>query len=438
MLLIVLMTIMTSAVSAQNSRIEFEEFTLKNGLRVIMHRDTTNPIVSVNIWYLVGSKDEDSGRTGFAHLFEHIMFQGSKNVGKTEHFSYINKAGGTLNGTTNQDRTNYFETVPSNQLELVLWLESDRMMYLDVNQENFDNQREVVKEEKRERYDNRPYGSWVEKMLNAAFPGHPYFMPTIGSMEDLNNAGLEDAQNFYKRFYRPDNAVLVISGDIDYKETKGLVEKYFSVGGNNSLSHPWVRGNYPEIKFYAGEIRDTIYDNVQLPALYIGYRIEGYNSEDRYALNVISSILSDGRSSRLYRNIVYEKKLAKSVNTFVWDLQIGGLVMITSTGYPQSDLKNIEEEIQLQIERIKTQPVSAQELEKAKNGLENDFTEMRQTTMGKADLLAFYKVNFNNPELINSDIENYLRVTPEDIMKTANKYFVNDNRVVLYYVNKNK
>jgi len=417
-------------------RIEFEEHTLRNGLRLIMHRDTTNPIVSVNIWYLVGSKDEDPGRSGFAHLFEHMMFQGSKNIGKTEHFSYINKAGGTLNGTTNQDRTNYFETVPSNQLELVLWLESDRMMYLNVNQENFDNQREVVKEEKRRNYDNRPYGSWMEKMLNQAFQGHPYFTPTIGSMEDLNNASLEYAQSFYRRFYRPENAVLVISGDIDYDETKSLVEKYFGAAVNDPHYPSSLRRNYPEVKFHTGEIRSTIQDNVQLPALYMGFKIEGTNSEDRYPLQIISSVLSEGRSSRLYRSIVYEKKLAKSILSFVWDLQLGGLFIINSTGYPNGDLGKIEAEIQSQIRRLKTEAVSESELEKAKNRIENDFTEMRQTTIGKADLLAFYKVNFGNVDRINSDIENYLKVTPEDIMRTANKYFADDNRVVLYYVPK--
>ena len=415
--------------AALQSNIEFQEYDLQNGLHVILHRDDSNPIVSVDIWYMVGSKDEDPGHTGFAHLFEHMMFQGSRNVGKTEHFSYIQKAGGTLNGTTNADRTNYFESVPSNQLELVLWLESDRMMQLNVTQENFDNQREVVKEEKRQRYDNRPYGTWSINMYNRAFPNHPYRMPPIGSMKDLNEASLDYAQGFYKKYYAPDNAVLVISGDIDYQGTGELVEKYF---GNITPART-NKKNYHEINLNTGEIRDTIYENVQLPALFIGYKTYGNRSKDYYALQILSSLLTDGKSSRLYKDIVYNKKLAKSVNSFVSEMQIAGLFIVNSTGYQHSDLEKIEDEIYSQIESLKTKPVSDYELEKIKNSIENDFTNMRQTALGKAELLAHYYVYLNNTELINSDLKNYLDVTPREIMDAANKYFSRENRVVLYY-----
>jgi len=255
-------------------------------------------------------------------------------------------------------------------------------------------------------------------------------MPPIGSMKDLNEASLDYAQNFYKRYYAPDNAVLVISGDIDYEETKKLVEKYFG-----SISPAKTNeGNYPEVNLYTGEIRDTIYENVQLPALFIGYKTPENTSRDHYSLEILSSLLTDGRSSRLYNDIVYDKKLAKSVNSFVSDMQLAGLFIINSTGFQHSDLKKIEDEIYLQIESLKTKPVSDYELEKVKNAIENDFTNMRQTTHGKAELLAHYYVYFNNTELINSDIKNYLDVTPPEIMYAANKYLSQDNRVVLYFV----
>src|SRR5512143_2901117 len=226
--LIIIMSLASYRLSpADTEKIEFEEYDLPNGLHVILHQDNSNPLVSVDIWYHVGSKNEDTNHTGFAHLFEHMMFQGSAHVGKAGHFSYIQKAGGTLNGTTNQDRTNYFETVPSNALELVLWLESDRMSTLNVTQENFDNQREVVKEEKRQRYDNVPYGSRFYYLFKNIYKGTEYGWIPIGSMQDLNDASLAYAQDFYRKYYAPDNAVLVIAGDIDYNETKELVEKYF-------------------------------------------------------------------------------------------------------------------------------------------------------------------------------------------------------------------
>ena len=233
-----------SALKTQ-TKIEFTEYDLNNGLHVILHQDKTNPIVTLNVWYHVGAKDEDTKRTGFAHLFEHMMFQGSKDIGKAEHFTYIQKAGGTLNGTTNQDRTNYFETVPSNQLELVLWLESDRMSFLNVTQENFDNQREVVKEEKRQRYDNVPYGNRWGNLYKRAFKDQVYEWLPIGSMEDLNDADLGYAQEFYSKYYSPDNAVIVISGDIDFDNSKNSFKKYFG----DLKPCKTNKNKYPEIIF---------------------------------------------------------------------------------------------------------------------------------------------------------------------------------------------
>lgn len=432
--ILIIMTLITNdGIESQVTDIEFEEFDLPNGLHVIMHKDNTNPLVSVNIWYHVGAKDEDNGRTGFAHLFEHMMFQGSENVAKTGHFDYIQKAGGTLNGTTNLDRTNYFESVPSNQLELVLWLESDRMGTLKVNQENFDNQREVVKEEKRQRYDNTPYGSRFVELSKRLFKEQTYEWMPIGSMEDLNAADLGYAQTFYKKYYSPDNAVIVVSGDINYSETKKLVKKYFS----DLKPAKTTKNKYKEIIYNQGEIQDTIYDNVQLPALYMGYKIPGMKAEEIHALEILSMILGDGRSSRLYNNIVYTKKMAKSSGAFVFDNEMGGIFVISSTGFKNTNLDSLEKEITSIIEGIKNNEVSDKELDKAKNSVENDYITRMQTTMGKADLMAHYWTYFKNTSLINSDINNYLNITKEDLLNAARKYLNTDNRVVLYYLPKN-
>ncbi|MBZ0204196.1 MAG: insulinase family protein [Ignavibacteria bacterium] len=428
-LILILMFTLSAQVKGQASNVEFEEFDMKNGLHVIMHKDNANPIVSVDIWYHVGAKDEDPGRTGFAHLFEHMMFQGSDNIGKSEHFNYVQKAGGTVNGTTSQDRTNYFESAPSNQLELLLWLESDRMQTLKVTQENFDNQREVVKEEKRMRYDNAPYGSRWGEMMKRAFKDETYEWIPIGSMEDLNNADLQYAQEFYRKYYSPDNAVLVISGDIDYDNARKLTEKYFS-----EIKPAETKKNaYPEITFNSGEIRDVIYDNVQLPAVYIGYKIPGMTNKEVRALEIISMIIGDGRSSRLYENIVYKKKTAKSSGSFVWDNEVGGLFIVYATGFKNTDLDSLTTDITGIIDQLSEGEVLEKEIQKAKNSIENDQVNSRQTILGKADALANYWTFFKNTAMINTIVDDYLGVTKDDILNAAKKYLSTSNRVVLYY-----
>jgi predicted Zn-dependent peptidase len=424
-----MMNVNVSEVHTQ-ARVDFIEFDLENGLHVILHKDNTNPIVTVDIWYLVGSKDEDSNHTGFAHLFEHMMFQGSANVGKAEHFTYIQKAGGTLNGSTNQDRTNYFETVPSSQLELVLWLESDRMGTLNVTTENFDNQREVVKEEKRQRYDNVPYGSRFYNLFKDAFPGHPYRWIPIGSMDDLNSADVKYAQNFYNKFYAPNNAVLVIAGDMEYEKTRILVEKYF--GPLNPA--PPKPNSFPEDRLFTGEVRDTIFDNVQLPAVYFGYKLPPISSPDIYPLDLLSMILAQGKSSRLYRKMVYEEKISKSVNCFLWELELGTLFIINSVGLKEADIHSLENSIDEEIENVKKQSVTAFELEKVKNSVETDRVNRLQTLIGRAELLAHYWSYFRNTELVNTDLDNYLNVTLKEIQTAANKYLTQNNRVVLYFL----
>ncbi len=427
---VLILTLLFAANTFSQEAVEFQQYDLENGLHVILHKDNTNPIVTVDIWYHVGAKDEDPAHTGFAHLFEHMMFQGSKNVGKTQHFTYIQKAGGTLNGTTNQDRTNYFETLPSNQLELALWLESDRMSMLNVTQENFDNQREVVKEEKRQRYDNVPYGSKWINLFGKAFKGQTYEWMAIGSMEDLNRADVAYAQGFYKKYYSPDDAVLVISGDINYDDAKVLVKKYFS---DLTPAHT-ERKIYPEVIYNQGEIKDSVFEKVQLPALYMGYKIPGASSEDIDALDLLSSVLSDGKSSRLYQKIVYGNKSAKSVTSFLYDNELAGLFIVSSTGFKSSNLDELEKQLTEEINKLKTDLVTDQELEKAKNSAEADYTNRLQTTMGKADMLAEYWTFHKNTNLVNTRIKDFLNVTPQQLMDAAKKYLNTENRVVLFYL----
>lgn len=413
--------------------IDFVEYDLSNGLHVILSRDNTNPIVCVDIWYHVGSKDENKVKTGFAHLFEHMMFQGSQNVGKTEHFKYVQNAGGTLNGSTTQDRTNYYETLPVNNLETALWLESDRMSTLKVNQENFDNQREVVKEEKRQRYDNVPYGNRFNYMFDLAYINHPYHWTPIGSMDDLNRAELTDAQNFYKKFYCPNNATLSIVGDIDIAQTKSLVDKYFA-----SLSRSEnIPRDYPGDIFHQGEKTDTVYDNIQLPSIYIGYKIPPVTSNENFCFELLSTILSNGKGSRFYKKIVYDKKLARTISSFNYNLELGGLFVISSNGLPKSDLNLIKSEIDGELLKLAGENVTDWELEKAKNVFETNLENRTQTVYGKSELLNQFHTFFNDTKMVNSLIQTVQKISAEDIKKAVNEYLTPDNRVILFYYPKN-
>jgi len=422
---------MTKAQKAGN--INFIEYDLNNGLHVILHEDHSTPIVAVDIWYHVGSKNEEAQRTGFAHLFEHMMFQGSAHVGKAEHFLYIQKAGGMLNASTTQDRTNYFEVVPSHQLELVLWLEADRMMSLNVNQENFDNQREVVKEERRWRYENRPYGTHWEEMFARAFKVHPYHHIPIGSMEDLDAASLQDVQAFFNKYYVPNNAVLAISGDIDRTQTKRLVRKYFGQipRGNTHIQQPTVV-EPPQTQ----QVHDVIYDNVQLPAVYIAFHIPQEGSPEYYPLDLLSEILSAGKSARLYQSLVYEKRIAQSVNAFSYAMEHPGLFYISSIVAPGRTPEVVEKAIVEELDKMKNETVSERELDKAKNQTETSIVNNRQSVLGKADELAHYYTFFKNTDEINHQLERYAQVTREDILEVAKKYLTTENSTVLYYLAK--
>lgn len=419
---------------ARVGMIDFIEFTLENGLRAILHEDHSTPIVAVDVAYRVGSKNEDSEKTGFAHLFEHLMFDGSPNVKRGEFDRYITRAGGWDNAYTTWDITNYYEVVPANEVELVLWLEADRMAGLNISDVSVHTQREVVKEERRWRVDNRPYGTAEEKIFAHAYKNHPYRWPVIGYMEHLDRATLHDVEGFFKTFYVPNNATLVIVGDIDPAEVRKLVVKHFGwiPRGRNSI--PRVRViEEPQQE----EEREVIPDNVQLPALFVAYRIPEEGHRDFYPLVLLSNILSVGESSHLYQSLVYEKEIAEDVEASTIPMEDPGLFLITATAMDGSGSDILEEEIEKEIDTLKRHPVSVKELEKVKNQIEASMTFGKQRVDQKAQLLAHYATLRGDAHQLNREIERYLEVMRDDTSRVVNQYLTKSNRTVLHYIPKN-
>jgi len=416
--------------------VRFTDERLANGLRLIVAEDHLAPVAAVNIWYDVGSKHEQPGKTGFAHLFEHVMFQGSRNVGKAEHIALVQAAGGTMNGTTWLDRTNYFETVPSHQLELALWLEADRMgTLLDaLSQENLDNQREVVKNEKRWSYDNRPYGSWNEKLQAHLFPpDHPYHHSTIGSMEDLDAASLDDVQAFFRTWYAPNNAVLSVVGDVDSGQVRAWTERYFgpipanpSIPGLGDLSLPATLG---------GERRETVPDKVPLPRIYVGFRAPAFGDPRMDALDVASQILAGGKGSRLHKRLVRQERIAQDVALFTLGF-VGGASITAgwATVRPGVGIERVERAFHEELERLATDPVSDDELARARALIEADELGALSRVEERADRLSMYATLFDEPERINRTLARYLSVSAMDIQEAAAATLRPDNRVVLTYV----
>ena len=418
-------------------KVEFTESRLPNGLRLIISEDHLAPVAAVNIWYNVGSKHEVAGKTGFAHLFEHVMFQGSAHVGKAEHIALVQAAGGTMNGTTWLDRTNYFETMPAHQLDLALWLEADRMgTLLDaLSQENLDNQREVVKNEKRWSYDNRPYGSWVEKMLGSIFPdGHPYHHPTIGSMADLDAASVEDVSDFFRLHYAPNNAVLSVVGDVDPEHVRAAVEKFFgAIPANPNLPAPLPDMSLPPS--IGGEIREVIPDRVPLPRIHFGFRGPIFGDQRLDALDIAGKILAGGKGSRLHRRLVREERLAQDVALFSMGLVAGASITAGwATARPGVDLVTLETAFWEELEKLGRELVSDDELERAKALTEADELGALQRVDEKADRLSMYATLFDEPDMINRILPRYLSTTAEQIRDVAAQVFVADNRAVITYV----
>lgn len=408
-------------------QINLTEFRLDNGLRVIFHEDHSTPIVAVNIWYHVGSKNEAPGRTGFAHLFEHLMFQGSKHYDK-DYFGPLQEAGGTLNGSTNTDRTNYWEVVPANFLELALWLESDRMGHLleAMTEEKLNNQRDVVKNEKRQNYDNRPYGLVSAKISEALYPPeHPYHWLTIGSMDDLDAASLEDVKDFFRRFYTPNNASLVVAGDFDSAEARRLVEKYFGpLGRGPEVKH--IEASQPRLE---KELRVAMEDRVSLPRLYIVWHSMPQYTSDEAALDTAATILTNGKGSRLYKALVYEKQIAQEVVAFNNTRELAGQFQLIATAKPGKTLEELEAAIHEEVEKLKREPPTLEEVQRAYNARESSLIYGMQTVGGfggKSDQFNLYATFLNEPNYFQEDLARYAQVTADDVTRALNTYLTNE------------
>jgi len=405
-----------------------EEFKLSNGLRVVLSPDRAIPVVSIAVYYDVGSRNEKEGRTGFAHLFEHMMFQGSENVPKAAHFQYIFNAGGTMNGTTSTERTNYFETLPSNYLPLAFWLESDRMRSLKVTQENLDNQRHAVQEEKRLRYDNQPYVTAFLRMNELIFKNPANAHSTIGSMEDLDAATIDDIKEFFRIYYAPNNAVITVVGDFDNDEARALAEKYFGDIPAQPVPPP-VDVSEPE----AVAIREeTFHDPLApAPAFVLGWKIPVRRTTDFYALSLAGTLLFEGDSSRLYQKLVKGDESVVSIEGGVDERRGPSALYIFALPKPGQEVSTIREQIFDEIQRISTEGPTEAEMEKLRNSLCNDAVRGRQSTMYRAQRLAEFALYDSNPHLVDSELDHYLAVTADDIKNATARYVNVDNRVVL-------
>lgn len=471
------------SISAQKN-IEFIEYDLPNGLHVILHEEHATPIVAVTILYHVGSKNEKSNRTGFAHFFEHLLFEGSTNIERGEYDTYVESNGGALNANTSQDRTFYYELLPSNQLELGLWLESERLLHAKVDTKGIETQRSVVKEEKRQRVDNQPYATFIEEMFKRMFKEHPYNWVPIGSMADLDAAQEQDYVDFYRTFYVPSNATLCIAGDFNLAETKKWIDKYFgsipageainvyrdfenlseeafkakynvsknAFDGNNFMAtkDPQAKKvittakntpvNIPRPKKTDekpnGVIRDVIYDNIQLPAVFMAYRFPEESHKDMYALQLLNEVLSGGASSRINKSLVEKNQLAVAAFSFAYGLEDAGVGIFAAIGANEVPIEKIEAAFDEQIELIKTELITQEEFEKIRNQFENNFISSNASIAGIAENLANSHVYFGSANYVNTELKNYMAVTREDVLRVAQKYFTQDARIILHYLPK--
>jgi zinc protease len=413
------------------------EHRLDNGLRVIVSEDHLAAVVAVNVWYDVGSRHETTGHTGFAHLFEHLMFQGSANVGRGEHFSIVNAAGGTLNGTTWCDRTNYFETLPSHHLATGLWLEADRMGGLldALDQPNLDNQREVVKNEKRQTRDNQPYGSWLEHLHELSYPpGHPYHHTTIGSMEDLDAASLEDARAFYATWYAPDNAVLSIVGDVETSDAIGLAEHYFAgIPAKGGFPTPPSTDIAPRL---GGEVRRTVTDRVPVPRAFVGYRTAPFGTPEFDAMQVAATVLGGGRGSRLYKALVLDRQLLQPSDAVLdgWPF-IGGasLTMADLPAREGVDIEEVESAYHEEIERV-AKGVTDDEVERAAALITSQWLHHLSSVEGRADTFSQYATLLGDPGLLERALPSWLAVTADDVVAVVGDVLTPDNRVVVTFL----
>lgn len=432
LLTFLVVTVLTSGFS-QNGKIEFEEYTLDNGLHVILQQDHTTPNIVVSVMYHVGSKNENPEMTGFAHFFEHLMFEGTDNIPRHQYDKYVSRAGGELNANTSSDRTYYYEKLPSNQLALGLWLESERMMHAKVEAIGIKTQKGVVIQEKKQSYDNRPYGRILPETMKRAYVKHPYRWVTIGDENHIRNAKDEDFVNFYKEFYVPNNAVLTVCGDFKTDEAKKLVADYFTdiPKGTKEIYRPNI---VEPVK--TAEVRDTVYDNIQLPAVIQAYHIPAVGTSDFYAVDMLSKLMTDGKSSRLYKTLVDEKQLALQMMAFPMPNEDPGLTLAFGIPNMGVDLKVLEKEMDTQFSTVREELISDNEFQKLRNKIENELVSSNATIEKRASNLATAYTYYKDANRVNEELEKYFAVTKEDIRDVAKKYFVTENRVVLYYMPK--
>ncbi|MEG9327739.1 pitrilysin family protein [Salinimicrobium catena] len=413
--------------------VEFTEYTLDNGLDVILHQDNSAPVVTTSVMYHVGAKNEDPERTGFAHFFEHLLFEGTENIGKGEWFKIVSSNGGSNNANTTDDRTYYYEIFPSNQLELGLWMESERMMHPIIDQKGVDTQNEVVKEEKRLRVDNAPYGNILSEVKKRLYTKHPYRWATIGSMEHLDAATLEEFRAFNDKYYVPNNATLVVAGDIDIAETKKMISDYF---GPIEKGEPVEQINIQEAPI-TEEIRGTYHDpNIQIPAIVMAYRTPSMKERDAYVLDMISAVLSDGKSSRLYKKLVDDQKQALQIGAFNIAQEDYGQYVVFGLPMGETSLDTLVSEVDEEIKKLQTELISQREYDKLQNQFENRFVNSNSSVAGIASSLATYQMLYGDTDLINEEIEIYRSITREDIKRVANKYLNPNQRLVLEYLPK--
>lgn len=416
---------------ASAQKVDFEEYNLDNGLHVILHIDSTAPVVVTSVMYHVGAKDDKPNRTGFAHFFEHLLFEGTQNIKRGEWMKIVSSNGGINNANTSDDRTYYYEVFPSNNLELALWMESERMLHPIINQVGVDTQNEVVKEEKRTNYDNRPYGNILTVVKENMFRLHPYRWNTIGSMEHLDAATLEEFRAFYKKFYIPNNAVLVVAGQIDMAQTKEWIQHYFGAipKGENMKKQTFVEEPITQT------IEATYHDpNIQIPMLVTSYRTPSMKNREARVLNLISSYLSDGKSSKLYKKVVDQKKMALQIGAVGFSQEDYGMYIIYGLPMGNFTLGDLLKEIDEEIVKIQTDLISEKDFQKLQNTIENQFVSSNSGAEGVAENLAKFYMLYGDVNLINSEIDLYNSITREEIKEVAKKYLNPSQRLILDYV----
>lgn len=413
--------------------ISFEEYDLENGLHIILHQDHSIPLVAVSVMYHVGSKNENPNLTGFAHFFEHLLFEGTENIPRGQFDKIVYNAGGKMNANTSQDRTFYYELFPANHLETGLWLESERMMHAKIDDKGIETQRQVVKEERMQRYDNQPYGTLIEEGVKRAFTDHPYQWMPIGSMAHIDAATTEDFTAFYRGFYRPDNAVLCLAGDFDAKNAKELIEKYF--GGIPTGQHPVYRPEIVEPPMKQ-EVRDTIYDNVTLPAVVQLYHMPPPLTKDYFAVRLLINLLSNGDSSRLHRKLVDQMEVAIQVGAFAHRTEDPGVAVIFAIGQVETDVNKLEADMEEELDRLRHNLISGQELQKVKNQVESNAVYEFSSLVSIAESLSTAYTYYKNTHYANERLSHYIEVTEADILRVAQTYFDSGKRVLMHWLPK--